>query len=231
LPANVNFTSKGSLLQKGYTSSLKIKADLGEKCMPGIILLELIQELELPLDAKLSIFSNDGQVENFRGRQFAGETESQQIVSMRGHITAPESDPLPIDINLKSFFSTFVGKSNITYSLKGNSSSLVREVLPELKLEQAFKLLPVRWQKVSLGLEFFKKSLFSSMFGSSPTIYKRLYIDLEQRELNLFAEETMISEKGIAPLEEENLKQAVLKVFENRRLPGIRELKDICKDL
>ena len=69
------------------------------------------------------------------------------------------------------------------------------------------------------------------MFGSSPTIYKRLYIDLEQRELNLFAEETMIPEKGIAPLEEENLKQAVLKVFENRGLPGVRELKDIYKDL
>jgi len=225
LPAEINLSSKGSFLQKGFTSCLDINIELGEKCLPGLILMELVKQLNLPLDSKASLFSDSGNAKNFRGRQFAGKTQSEEIASLKGRILVPGEDPLSVNVKLESFFSAFVGKGDIHYNLQGEGSSLVREVVPELNLEQCCRLLPVRWQKVSLGLEFFRRSLFSSVFGSAPTIYKRLYFDLEERKIRIFGEESMLPEKGLAPLREENLTEAILTVFEKRSLPGNEDLK------
>jgi len=227
LPAEINFSSKGSFLQKGCTSCLNIDMELGEKCLPGLVLMELLEELNLPLNSKAPLFSDPGFAENFRGRQFAGKTETEEIASFKGRILAPGGDPLSVNISLESFFSTFVGKGAIKYKLQGGGTSLVKEAVPEINLEQCCRLLPVRWQKVSLGLEFFRRSLLSSVFGSAPTIYKRLYVDLEERKIKIFGEESMLPQKGMAPLKEEKLTEAIQTVFKKRSLPGNEDLEKI----
>lgn len=185
--------------------------------------------------------------ENIRGR--APETFSQKlqqnqttteeelfhaegnIFNLKKESNAPSSlEQSPFQYRVLSRFHGFKGKKTILHNVLSQATGEIVEIKDSLSPSIMSHLVPAELSKVRFGIEFFRPRLFSSLFGTTPTLDKWFYLDINKSKVSIFLKEASIKKECYLPLENHGILTALdatlreLDLYENFLLEANQKL-------
>ena len=112
---------------------------------------------------------------------------------------------IPFYLRVSSKFETFKDNKHIVYRIMHNASPALDEIKSLLSAKMLARLLPLRLDKIRLGLENYRTKKFSSMFGSAPSVSDTLYLEITRTSIKLTAASEFSGKNVTLPFAEQRL--------------------------
>ena len=211
----LNAKSKNSLFQKGFKTTVTGNITTPENFPLNNFCKEFFANIEVEPLKDLDFLLSNQILTNIRGRQYPNVTSKEEIISLEGLHYPEDADEeqtnedeekvsYPVTMGINSEFHLSHKKGEIQYKTSTNLPKKMPTSSPVVNLKNVFEIPNLNWNSLKFGLEFFKSNFLGSMLGSTPTIYKRLYLDINQTKITFLAEESSLEQKSQIPLEKEN---------------------------
>ena len=115
------------------------------------------------------------------------------------------ADETPFFLRISSKFETFKGSRHIMYRVRHSGTPALDEMRPFLSGRLLARLLPLRLEKIRLGLENYRGRTFGAMFGIVPSVQDRLYLEVTRSSIQLRSSCEYSSRKSKLPFSDQNL--------------------------
>ncbi|MFN8390075.1 MAG: hypothetical protein U0136_07270 [Bdellovibrionota bacterium] len=111
----------------------------------------------------------------------------------------------PFFLRITSKFETFKGDKHIVYRIQHSESPALEEIRPNLSARLLARLLPLRLDKIRLGLESYRSSTLGSIFGMVPAVQDRLFLEITSSSIRVTASCDYRGKQPSLPFEDQQL--------------------------